>query len=204
MSFDADYFERGEELGLSCYTNYRWMPELTIPMAHEIVTQLGIHRFHKILDFGCAKGFLVKALRLLHYEAWGMDVSEYAVNAAPEDVREFLYCDKIPNKRYDWVISKDVLEHVPYADISGVLREIQQHTTRAFMIVPLGDGDKFNAPEYELDATHVIRENLTWWSAMFNRAGFDVAVSQLEMPFVKVSRCADSDAFFILQSRRSR
>ncbi len=36
-----------------------------------------------VLDVGCAKGFLVQELRMLGVEAYGVDISEYAVNAAP-------------------------------------------------------------------------------------------------------------------------
>lgn len=200
--FDADYFERGEALGLSCYTNYRWLPELTIPMAHEIVTTLGIQRDESILDFGCAKGFLVKALRLLHYEASGFDVSDYAIDTAPADVRPFLFKRTNWESPFSWTIAKDVLEHVPYQDLAAVLSIIRSSTNRAFVIVPLGDGERYIAPEYERDATHVIRESSGWWGKRFSRAGFEVLEMATHMPFIKRSRCRMSDGFFTLRTRR--
>ena len=71
--YNESYFERGLESGLSLYQNYRWIPELTIPMAMTIIDFLGIKRHQTILDFGCAKGFLVKAFRLLYRSAYGVD-----------------------------------------------------------------------------------------------------------------------------------
>lgn len=69
--YDREYFEYGVETGKSNYQNYRWIPELTIPMAMTIIDLLGIKPNESVLDYGCAKGYLVKALRMLHRNAWG-------------------------------------------------------------------------------------------------------------------------------------
>ena len=65
MTYDKDYYECGIESGKSLYNNYRWMPELTIPFCSRIVEHLKISTEQKVLDFGCAKGYSVKAMRLL-------------------------------------------------------------------------------------------------------------------------------------------
>ena len=59
--YDKNYYECGIESGKSLYTNYRWMPELTIPMCSRMIEHLKISSRDKILDFGCAKGYSVKA-----------------------------------------------------------------------------------------------------------------------------------------------
>lgn len=199
MAFDEDYFERGIETGVSLYSSYRWLPELTLPMAHEIIMALGLRKTDAIVDFGAAKGFLVKALRLLKHHAWGVDISDYARVAAPDDVKAFLHPSLSEFKGIDWVISKDVLEHVPYEKIDGVLREIAHAARRAFIIVPLGDGKRYNAPEYEKDKTHIIREDLMWWSNRFLRAGLHVERASTDMPLIKAARCRHSDGFFVLR-----
>lgn len=78
--FNEDYFERGVETGVSAYKNYRWLPHYSLPAANSIKKIYGEVTF---LDFGCAKGYLVKALRLLGLDAYGYDVSKYAVENAP-------------------------------------------------------------------------------------------------------------------------
>ena len=82
--FDENYYENGVITGKSCYVNYRWMPELTIKMAHSIIKYLNLNSNVKVLDYGCAKGFLVRALRLLDIDAYGCDISEYAINNADQ------------------------------------------------------------------------------------------------------------------------
>jgi 2-polyprenyl-3-methyl-5-hydroxy-6-metoxy-1,4-benzoquinol methylase len=76
--FDKSYYESGPQSEKSLYQNFRWIPELTIPLAHHIVQSMGIMHDQTVMDFGCAKGYLVNALRLLKLEAYGVDVSEYA------------------------------------------------------------------------------------------------------------------------------
>jgi ubiquinone/menaquinone biosynthesis C-methylase UbiE len=48
--------------------------------------------FHplRVLDVGCAKGSLVYAFRATGIEAFGVDVSSYAISCAPKTLRSFL------------------------------------------------------------------------------------------------------------------
>ena len=112
--YDEEYFENGIVTGLSGYMNYRWIPELTLPMSHFLIKQLNIADSQTVLDFGCAKGFMVRAMRLLGIDAYGVDVSQYAIGQVPAEVAK--YCNHISGcddaqcfpRRYDWLISKDV------------------------------------------------------------------------------------------------
>ncbi len=47
--YDRDYYERGLASGKSNYDNYRWIPELTFPMAMTIIDVLGIRRGDRVL-----------------------------------------------------------------------------------------------------------------------------------------------------------
>lgn len=204
--FGADYFERGEALGLSCYTDYRWLPELTIPLAHRLVMELDIGWDDVILDYGCAKGYLVKALRMLGHEAWGVDISHYALSAAPEDVRAFLGQPAAMlsmHRHYDMTIAKDVFEHVDPIALLSVLTSIRKSTKRMYAIVPLGDGHRFYSPDYERDKTHLIRQDENWWATQFKKANFSVEHVDLKREHIKKTRrgCGEalpSDGFFVL------
>src|SRR5579862_3672374 len=80
--YDESYFLRGKESGKSLYENYRWMPDLTIPMVQRIIEHCGIRRGDSILDFGCARGYVVRAFRELGYNAYGYDISRWAIENA--------------------------------------------------------------------------------------------------------------------------
>ena len=197
--YDSDYYERGIETGKSCYSNYRWIPELTIPLAARIIEYLGISDGEKILDFGCAKGYLVKAFRLLHREAYGFDLSEYAIQHVDEDIRQ--YVSNEFHGHYDWIIAKDVFEHIKYEEIEEWLTKICEASDNVFAIIPLGDGKKYIVPAYELDKTHVIRESLDWWIGVFEKVGFKVLDAVYRVEYIKDNwdKWEQGNGFFVLQ-----
>ena len=179
--YDADYFLRGRETGKSLYNNYTWMPALTLPMATTIVKHCGISAQDRILDFGCARGYTVKALRLQGYAAYGVDTSKWAVENSPDDVKP--YISRSINgvwgaHIFDWIIAKDVLEHIPF--VNGTIVELMNRAAKGlFVVVPLSEfnGQRYVIEEYEKDVTHIQRMNLVTWTQMFLRPGWRVEAS---------------------------
>lgn len=55
--YNQEYFEEGIRAGVSCYENYRWMPEMSILMASSIIKHLELKEGGTVLGFGCSKGF---------------------------------------------------------------------------------------------------------------------------------------------------
>ena len=208
--YNKDYFENGMENNLSCYSNYRWIPDLTIPMVARMVEYLGLNRHQLILDFGCAKGYVVKSFYLMNFRrCYGVDISEYAISQAPEETKPHLFLmdedtDPIPmvdGIEYDWVVSKDVLEHVDYSKIDIILNNLRLAAKNAFFVVPLGDGKRFNVPEYEHDVTHKIRESLSWWENRFIENGFSVKLSSYRVKYIKEkwAKFKNGNGFFVLE-----
>ena len=168
--FDRDYYENGIKTGKSLYENYCWHPEISMPIAYKLKSMFPDQR---ILDFGCAKGFLVRALRSIGVKAYGFEVSKYAVINCDEKAIFFIAFPGL--KRYpkvDIVYTKDVLEHFEYDEIDDVLRMLWGLCRQAFMIIPFGDNGKYRIPDYHKDTSHIIAENEDWWLKKFDRAGF--------------------------------
>ncbi len=192
--YDADYFLRGKESGKSLYTEYRWLPELTIPMARAIVNHCDIEEGARVLDFGCARGYTVKALRWLGYDAYGMDISAWAIENADPEAQGFVERidpkasphEPLPvNRQYDWIIAKDVLEHVEYVRYAILnLRRIA--TKGIFAVVPLStfDQGEYVIKEYEKDVTHIHRWRLQTWIGTFLDPGWEVTAA-FRVPGVK-------------------
>jgi 2-polyprenyl-3-methyl-5-hydroxy-6-metoxy-1,4-benzoquinol methylase len=73
----------------------------------------------QVLDVGCAKGYLVYAFRELGVEAYGVDISQYAISQSPESVRGYLQnvdveFEKLPfeDETFDMVTSLECMEHL--------------------------------------------------------------------------------------------
>ena len=192
--------------------NYRWMPELTLRMIFHMVNELGIRKSQRILDFGCAKGFIVKAFRIFDFEAYGVDVSEYAIKNADSGVRD--YCDLIHGvadprvfaRKYDWMISKDVFEHICEQDLMFLLEEASSYVDTIFAVVPVAVDDTINSyiiPEYNRDVTHIIIKSAEWWEKLFVSCGWTSVKVTNSFPGCKenwTSKWKNGNAFFILTS----
>jgi len=198
--YNEDYFERGVEMNISGYTNYRWIPELTIPLAFRMIEVLNINEKCKILDYGCAKGFLVKAFRSLYRNAYGYDLSEYAKSQVPIDVKPYIF-ENLDGLMFDWVICKDVMEHIKYDDLDNMLKNIREVGKNFFFIIPLGKNGKYIVPSYELDITHIVRENIDWWFNKFEVNNFKVEIHTHKIKNIKenYSKWENGNGFFILE-----
>ena len=210
--YDEDYFERGLVTGLSSYMNYSWMPELTIRMAHYMALELEFSREDRILDFGCAKGFLVKALRILDYNAYGVDVSNYAIQHADRDISK--YCKSISGcddpilfkMNCDWLIAKDVFEHLSEIELRALLKRFIGNIENIFAAIPLAANDcsnKYISKEYDRDVTHVLAKSMSWWEDLFLEEGWLVVNAENEFPGCKenwTSKHANGNGFFILKN----
>ncbi len=210
--YNRDYFESGIVTGVSGYMNYSWMPELTLRMVHHMANHLPLTPGQTILDYGCAKGFIVKALRILDFEAHGVDLSDYAITQADGQVRD--YCrlisggndEKLFDRHYDWMISKDVFEHIQEPELRTILERSVGYVDSMFIVVPVAADDvtdEYIIPEYNRDTTHVIAKSIDWWRGLFQSCGWTVERTSTEFPGCKenwTSRWKDGNAFFVLAS----
>lgn len=177
--FGEDYFQRGPETGLSNFTDYRWMPDQTISWASHLKRYLGIRDMESVLDVGAARGFYCQALRMLGVQAYGYDVSEWAVANCHPEMKPYM-SNHLNGQEYDFIYSKDTFEHIPPAELQLlVLRLIRQTRRKLFVIVPLAviTGGKYAHPKEENDVTHINRWTLPDWLLFFKDCSASVIVN---------------------------
>jgi cyclopropane fatty-acyl-phospholipid synthase-like methyltransferase len=212
VEYDEDYYERGVVVGKSGYMNYSWMPELTIRMAHFLIMSLGISKDDRVLDYGCAKGYLVRALRLLGVNAEGVDVSRYAIDNVDGAVKA--HCRLIGDPAdaqlfkgdYDMMIAKDVFEHMMEDDLRVLLRHAHSRCKRMFVVVPVAADNNCNTfivPEYNKDITHITIKSVSWWTKLFEETGWKIDHFSHSFRGVKENWTgvwADGNAFYCISS----
>lgn len=179
--FTRDYYMNGPVTGISNYSDYHWIPELTIPACRAIAEHLGMRKKASILDVGAARGFYVKAFRELGFEAYGNDISEWAVENCDPAVKEWM-STAIPAREFDWVTLKDVAEHIPVEKLSALIEGLSAITLKGmFFVVPIAEssGGRYLRIEDESDVTHVNRWTLDEWISFLedNAPGFTVSAS---------------------------
>ena len=123
-----------------------------------------------VLDAGCAMGYLVAALRDRGVEAYGVDISAYAISKVREDVRPFCKVGSLTEPlpaglpdRYDLVVTVEVLEHLYEDEGRQAIRNLCQLTDKVlFTSTP----DDFTEP------THVNVQQREYWCRVFFENGF--------------------------------
>jgi len=123
-------------------------------------------RPRKVLDAGCAIGLLVEELRKRGAEAFGVDISEYAISQVDESVKPFCWagsiCDPLP-ERYDLVVTIEVLEHMPKDQAEKAIENICRST----------DDVLFSSSPFDYkEVTHVNVQPPEYWAEQFARQGF--------------------------------
>lgn len=176
--FDADYFERGWTKG-TAYTRYSVAG--SSPLFRGIAAALiEVFRPARVLEVGCATGFIVSQLNALGCEAWGLDVSEWAVrNAAHENVI-LASADAIPfpNEHFDLVISCHAIEHLPSSIFERAISEMVRVCSGfQFHMLPIVGEGPYTGPVDQVieslrkDPTHQQLHDRPWWLSAFEKAG---------------------------------
>lgn len=161
LVYDSEYYRSG--CGDIPYErNEHWL-RFFHGIADQIVRSLNPRR---VLDAGCAKGFLVEALWERGVEAWGIDISEYAIGEVRMDMRP--YCRQASltepiEGRFDLAVCIEVLEHIPAAESRLVIENL---TNAADTILFSSTSTDFNEP------THVNVRPTIVWLREFAEAGF--------------------------------
>jgi ubiquinone/menaquinone biosynthesis C-methylase UbiE len=174
--YGRDYFDGSRDVGYGGYRyDGRW-----VPVARDIVAHYDLKPGQRVLDIGCAKGFLVKDLVGVcpGLEAFGLDVSRYALmNCEPEAVGRLHLGDArslpFPDKSFDVVLAINTLHNLERPDLIGALREIERVAIRGKFV----QVDSYRTPEeraifesWVLTAfTHDYPDG---WKKIFDEAGY--------------------------------
>jgi SAM-dependent methyltransferase len=129
MRFGREYFDGTREQGYGGYRyDGRWMP-----IAEDIVKHFRLAAGKRVLDVGCGKGFLVKDLMKVcpGLEAFGLDISEYAVmNCEPEVIGRLHVGNAMhlpfPANSFDCVLSINTVHNLDRPGSIQALREMER------------------------------------------------------------------------------
>lgn len=119
-----------------------------------------------VLDAGCAWGFLVEALRQRDVEAYGIDISDYAIRNVHPDIQPYCWVGSVAEpfpQRYDLIVCIEVLEHLPQALAEQAVVNFCQHS----------DDILFSSTPFDYkEATHFNVQPPEYWAELFARQGF--------------------------------
>lgn len=123
----------------------------------------------KVYEFGCGLGPRVYAMDQTGLDAFGWDISNYAVNnAIHKNVAQLDITKEIDSTlKADLVIAYDILEHISYEDLGMAINNLIESSEKNILISIPVVGD----PNLLKDSTHIIKEKKEWWIKQFTDKG---------------------------------
>jgi ubiquinone/menaquinone biosynthesis C-methylase UbiE len=174
--FDKEYFDGDRKYGYGGFRyDGRWRP-----FAETLIKHYGLKPGARILDIGCAKGFLLHDFRqaLPGAEVAGIEISAYAVENAMPEVKPFIQQGNAvslpyPDKSFDLVLAINTLHNLRIYDLDKALKEIER----------VGRGGKFivnDSYRTEQEKVNLLYWQLTCecfftteeWEWMFKQSGY--------------------------------
>lgn len=175
--FGKEFFDGDREYG---YGGFSYFPRFWQPVIPTLQEHFDLSSDTSLLDVGCAKGFMLHDLELLipGIDVKGIDVSEYAIQHAMDDVKgkvQVANAKDLPfeDDAFDIVISINTIHNLDREDCARALQEIERVSRRgAFVTV--------DAYRDEMEKERMLAWNLTAktimsvdeWIAFFDDVGY--------------------------------
>jgi len=174
--FGQEYWDGERQFGYGGYRyDGRWRP-----VAEAMAMHYGLKAGMGVLDVGCGKGFLLHEFTQVvpGLDVAGLDVSEYAIAHAKEEVRPHLTLGSAASlpyadRSFDFVYSLNTLHNLPNYDLHAALGEIERvGMGKSYIVIESfrSEREKVNLLYWQLTcrAFYSPRE----WEWMFERAGY--------------------------------
>lgn len=186
--FGKEYFEKGAIKQVGNYPvvslgrsgGYTWEnkgQQAGLKFRYDFIRVWAPGEWRKILVVGCGKGFLVKYFRDKGYDAYGTDISNYAVENCHPDVKDYVFredaCDmkRFKENEFDIVVSWSMLPMVDRNRRKEAVKNMIQLTSR-YLILTFGVEGIRTAKKTEpdgYDGGPVYLEPLYYWIQLVER-----------------------------------
>lgn len=174
--FDFEYFDGDRMYGYGGYRyDGRWRA-----FARKLADHYGLASGSRVLDVGCAKGFLVHDFlaEVPGLEAAGCDVSSYAIREAMPEVRELLEVANAvelpyPDDSFDLVVSINTLHNLRLPELARALRELERVSRGAKYLVVDGyrsEREKVNLMYWQITCESLFTPDE--WQWLFEEVGY--------------------------------
>jgi protein-L-isoaspartate(D-aspartate) O-methyltransferase len=174
--YGKDYWDGDRQYGYGGYRyDGRWRP-----IAEKMAQHYGLKSGDKILDVGCGKAYLLYEFTqaIPDVEIAGIDISEYAIQNAKEEVKPFLQVGNAtalpyPDQTFDFVVSILALHNLHNYELYNALQEIERvGKDRKYIVVESyrNDREKANLLYWQLTCQSFYTPQE--WEWFFKQSGY--------------------------------
>ena len=175
--FGKDFFDGDRRHG---YGGFSYNSKFWSPVVPDFQKYFGLNSNDKILDVGCAKGFMLHDFSRLipGISVSGVDVSDYAIRNSLSDVKPFLSvadAKDLPfaDNEFNLTISINTVHNLELDDCVKALQEIERVSTGgSFITVDAyrDDEEKQRMMAWNLTAKTIMSVNQ--WKELFSKIGY--------------------------------
>ncbi len=175
MDFGYDYFDNNE-LGVG-YGGYKYDGRYA-GVVKDICDHYGLKPGDKVLEIGCAKGFVLIEFQKLGMEVVGLDKSEYAIeNSHPELKGKISFAESslldFDDNNFDLILGKEVLPHIEKSDLKILIGEcLRTSKKNIFFEIQTGRNQKETEGMLVWDRTHKTLETPEWWDQFLTELNY--------------------------------
>ena len=136
----------------------------------EFIKHFSLPEKSKILEVGCAKGYILYEFYKKGFDVYGVDASSYAIKNSPIQIRERLQLNlsstlSFDDNTFDLVFSKEVLPHLDEKNAIKLARECIRVTkgSNIFFEIQYADDNEGANLMKKWDNTHKTIRPKEWW-----------------------------------------
>lgn len=175
--FGKDFFDGDRNHG---YGGFSYMSRFWQPVIPTFQEHFGLNENSRILDVGCAKGFMLFDMRELIPNIFvrGIDISAYAIENAKDEVKEFVSVADardlhFEDNSFDVVISINTIHNLEKNECVKALQEIERVSRgKSFITVDAYRNEEEKEAMYAWNLTAKTIMSVDEWIAFFDEVGY--------------------------------
>jgi ubiquinone/menaquinone biosynthesis C-methylase UbiE len=175
--FEKDFFDGDRRNG---YGGFSYNSRFWQPVVPDFKKQYNLTQDSKVLDVGCAKGFMMHDFSEMipGIEVQGIDVSKYAIENCMPSVKDFVQvadARELPfeDNSFDLVISVTTVHNFDREQCIQALQEIERVSKKnAFITVDAYRNDLEKEAMYAWNLTAKTILHVDEWKKLFKEAGY--------------------------------
>jgi SAM-dependent methyltransferase len=175
--FGKDFFDGDRKNG---YGGFNYMPKFWQPVIPTFQDYWNLNSNSSLLDVGCAKGFMLYDLSLAipNIKFAGIDISEYAISNAIEEVKPFLSVANamslpFDDNSFDVVISINTVHNLDREECAKALQEIERVSKgKSFITVDAYRNEEEKNRMFAWNLTAKTIMSVEEWKEFFDKIGY--------------------------------
>lgn len=175
--FGKEFFDGDRKHG---YGGFKYMSRFWRPVIPTFQQHWGLTKESSVLDIGCAKGFMIHDMAELipGITVKGIDISEYAIENAIEDMKPHVQVENVmslpfDDNSFDVVIAINTLHNLEKEDFAIALKEIERISRKGSFVTV--DAYRTKEEKEAMDAWNLTAKTIMSvdeWVSFYNECGY--------------------------------